>query len=104
MAIIAENSGWAEQHPLDWWDNVKSATHKVLAQSNVNPADVKAIGISYQMHGLVLVDKQKQVLRPSIIWCDSRAVETGQKAFEDIGQDKCLKHLLNSPATSPPQN
>ena len=97
MPIISQMSGWAEQHPEDWWDNVKTATQKVLAKSNVNPADVKAIGISYQMHGLVLVDGQKQVLRPSIIWCDSRAVETGQKAFEDIGQDKCLKHLLNSP-------
>jgi xylulokinase len=97
MAIIAENSGWAEQHPEDWWGNVKTATQKVLADSNIDPNDVKAIGISYQMHGLVLVDKQKQVLRPSIIWCDSRAVQTGQKAFEDIGQDKCLKHLLNSP-------
>ncbi|MHC4951068.1 MAG: xylulokinase [Planctomycetota bacterium] len=97
MPIISQMSGWAEQHPEDWWDNVKTATQKVLAKSNVNPADVKAIGISYQMHGLVLVDTKKQVLRPSIIWCDSRAVETGQKAFEDIGQDKCLKHLLNSP-------
>ncbi len=97
MAIISEKSGWAEQQPQDWWDNVKKATQKVLAESNVNPADVKAIGISYQMHGLVLVDKQKQVLRPSIIWCDSRAVEIGQTAFEEIGQDKCLAHLLNSP-------
>ena len=97
MAIITENSGWAEQHPKDWWDNVKKATQKVLADSKVNPADVKAIGISYQMHGLVLIDAQKRVLRPSIIWCDSRAVEIGQTAFEDIGQDKCLGCLLNSP-------
>ena len=97
MPIIAEKIGWAEQHPEDWWDNVKKATHKVLAESNIDPADIKAIGLSYQMHGLVLVDAQKRVLRPSIIWCDSRAVQTGQKAFEDIGHDKCLKHLLNSP-------
>ena len=97
MPIIDEKIGWAEQHPEDWWDNVKKATHKVLAESNIDPADIKAIGLSYQMHGLVLVDAQKRVLRPSIIWCDSRAVQTGQKAFEDIGHDKCLKHLLNSP-------
>jgi xylulokinase len=97
MSIIAQKSGWAEQHPEDWWNNVKAATQKVLLESKVNPLDVKAIGISYQMHGLVLVDAKKQVLRPSIIWCDSRAVEIGQMAFEDIGQDKCLKHLLNSP-------
>ena len=97
MSIIAENSGWAEQYPLDWWDNVKKATQKVLAESTIDPADVKAIGISYQMHGLVLVDSQKQVLRPAIIWCDSRAVEIGDRAFEQIGPDTCLTHLLNSP-------
>ncbi len=97
MAIIAEKSGWAEQHPEDWWQNVKMATQKVLTVSKVAPADIKAVGISYQMHGLVLVDAQKQALRPSIIWCDSRAVEIGHKAFKDIGQDQCLKHLLNSP-------
>ncbi len=97
MPIIAEKSGWAEQHPQDWWENTKTATQKVLANSNINPKDVKAIGISYQMHGLVLIDAQKKVLRPSIIWCDSRAVETGQAAFEKIGQNKCLKCLLNSP-------
>ena len=97
MPIIAREASWAEQNPLDWWDNFKKATRKVLAESNVDPADVKAIGISYQMHGLVLVDKQKQVLRPSIIWCDSRAVEIGERAFEQIGPDVCLTHLLNSP-------
>jgi xylulokinase len=97
MAIIAENSGWAEQHPQDWWDNVKKATQKMLAASGVDPADIKAIGISYQMHGLVLVDAQKQVLRPSIIWCDSRAVAIGDGAFEQIGAETCLTHLLNSP-------
>lgn len=97
MLIIAERSGWAEQHPKDWWDNLKTATQKVLADSAIDSKDVKAIGISYQMHGLVLVDAQRQVLRPSIIWCDSRAVETGQKAFDAIGPDKCLAHLLNSP-------
>lgn len=97
MAIMSAKSGWAEQRPQDWWENVKAATQKVLADSKIDPADVKAIGVSYQMHGLVLIDKQKQVLRPSIIWCDSRAVEIGEAAFEKIGPDKCLSHLLNSP-------
>ncbi|MHC5090272.1 MAG: xylulokinase [Planctomycetota bacterium] len=97
MPIIALKSGWAEQHPEDWWGNVKKATRKVLTESNVDTADIKAIGISYQMHGLVCIDKNRNVLRPSIIWCDSRAVEIGQKAFEDIGPDLCLTHLLNSP-------
>ena len=97
MSIIAKKGGWAEQHPEDWWENVKIATQEVLLESKVNPIDVKAVGISYQMHGLVLVDAQKKVLRPSIIWCDSRAVEIGQTAFEGLGREKCLAHLLNSP-------
>lgn len=97
MPILAENSGWAEQHPELWWDNLKSATAGVLSRAGIDPADVKAIGISYQMHGLVLVDAQHQVLRPSIIWCDSRAVSIGQQAFESIGTQQCLEHLLNSP-------
>ncbi|MFZ9034343.1 MAG: xylulokinase [Anaerohalosphaeraceae bacterium] len=97
MSIIALQAGWAEQNPEDWWENLKIATQKVLYESNVRPTDIKAIGISYQMHGLVLLDAHKEVLRPSIIWCDSRAVEIGHLAFEDIGQETCLKHLLNSP-------
>ncbi|RKY22927.1 MAG: carbohydrate kinase [Planctomycetota bacterium] len=97
MDIIAVRSGWAEQNPQSWWDNLKAATQQMLAKSSVDTADIKAIGISYQMHGLVLVDSQKRVLRPAIIWCDSRAVEIGDKAFEQIGQQKCLEHLLNSP-------
>ena len=97
MSIIAAQSGWAEQHPEDWWDNLKRATAKVVAESGASPADIKAIGISYQMHGLVLVDANQQVLRPSIIWCDSRAVEIGQAAFEAIGANTCLGHFLNSP-------
>lgn len=97
MEIIAVRPGWAEQKPEVWWDNVKIVTQKVLAQSRVNPAQIKAVGISYQMHGLVLVDKNKAVLRPAIIWCDSRAVEIGNRAFEQIGRQKCLERLLNSP-------
>ena len=97
MEILAPQPGWADQKPQTWWNNLKIATQQMLAESNTDTADIKAIGISYQMHGLVLVDKQKQVLRPAIIWCDSRAVEIGNKAFEAIGQQKCFKHLLNSP-------
>lgn len=95
--IIAVNPGWAEQDPEMWWENLKLSVNTIMKESGANPAEVKAIGISYQMHGLVCVDKNKQVLRPSIIWCDSRAVPYGQKAFESIGQEKCLSHLLNSP-------
>src|SRR4030042_3216964 len=80
LEIIAKKAGWAEQHPNVWWDNVKLATQKIKDKAKFEASDIKAIGISYQMHGLVLVDKNKKVLQNSIIWCDSRAVEIGQKA------------------------
>ncbi len=98
VPIIAKQAGWAEQDPAMWIGNLKLATHDVLHQAEkVNPKDIKAIGISYQMHGLVCVDKDKNVLRPSIIWCDSRAVPYGNNAFANLGKDFCLGHLLNSP-------
>ena len=97
MPIIAEKSGWAEQDPESWWANLKLANASVLKQSGIAPEDIKAIGISWQMHGLVLVDNTKKVLRPAIIWCDSRAVPYGEKAFQAIGKEKALSHLLNSP-------
>lgn len=95
--IIACKAGWAEQDCEMWWENLQLATRDVLTQSAVDKQDIKAIGISYQMHGLVCIDKHKQVLRPSIIWCDSRSVGIGDEAFRAIGPDKCLNHLLNSP-------
>lgn len=95
--IIAVKPGWAEQRPQQWWDCLKHATESILDTAKVNPADIKAIGISYQMHGLVLVDKDRQPLRPAIIWCDSRGVPYGEKAFSELGEEKCLSHILNSP-------
>ena len=97
LEIIAKQLGWAEQRPATWWEHVKAATQKIKAQAKFDAGDVKAIGISYQMHGLVVVDKNKEVLRPSIIWCDSRAVQIGQQAAKDIGEKKCLKRLFNLP-------
>ena len=95
--IIALQPGWAEQSPDLWWEYAKQAILKCNASEKYNSNDISAIGIAYQMHGLVLVDKQRNVLRNSIIWCDSRAVEIGNKAFHDIGEETCLSHLLNSP-------
>lgn len=95
--ILAVKQGWAEQDPESWWTNLKLATQAVLHESGAYGRDVKAIGISYQMHGLVCVDREQRVLRPAIIWCDSRAVSYGQRAFEALGQEQCLTHLLNSP-------
>lgn len=95
--IKALKPGWAEQNPEMWWDFVKEVTKSVLSMSKVNPADIKAIGFSFQMHGLVCVDKNRNLLRDAIIWCDSRAVPYGRKAFEELGEEQCLSHLLNSP-------
>jgi len=97
MEIIAKKPGWAEQSPQTWWENIIAATQKIKSQTTFSVNDVRGIGISYQMHGLVIVDKKQEVLRPAIIWCDSRAVEIGRKAFKSIGERKCLTHLLNSP-------
>ena len=97
MKIIAHKAGWAEQEPEQWWKNLKLALADVLNESKVNPEDIRSIGISYQMHGLVMIDKNKNVLRPSIIWCDSRAAQYGDKAFREIGEERCLSALLNSP-------
>jgi xylulokinase len=95
--ILSKQVGWAEQSPETWWQYVQEAIRKVHASGAYAPADIKAIGIAYQMHGLVLVDKDQRVLRDSIIWCDSRAVPYGDSAFEAIGEEKCLHRLLNSP-------
>jgi xylulokinase len=97
LEIIAQKFGWAEQHPHIWWEHVVKATQMIKSQADFDASDVKAIGISYQMHGLVIVDKNKEVLRPSIIWCDGRAVQIAKKAAAEIGEEKCLKSLLNLP-------
>ncbi|HEA21023.1 hypothetical protein LCGC14_0701060 [marine sediment metagenome] len=98
MEMTALENGWAEQHPDAWWTHVCKATQSLITGNNIKASDITGIGISYQMHGLVVVDKDGKPLRDSIIWCDSRAVEIGQKAFDDLGNEKCAEHLLNSPA------
>lgn len=95
--IKALRPGWAEQNPESWWNYLSEATASVLSASGVDSSDIKAIGISYQMHGLVLLDKERKVLRDAIIWCDSRGVPFGEKAFEDLGSERTLSRLLNSP-------
>ena len=97
--IMAKQAGWAEQEPEMWWDELAQATKRVASKAAAVASlkDVKAIGISYQMHGLVCVDKEGKPLRPAIIWCDGRAVPYGNAAFNAIGGEKCLTHLLNSP-------
>jgi len=97
LEIIAQKHGWAEQHPRIWWEHVVKTTQMIKSQADFEVSDIKAIGISYQMHGLVIVDKNREVLRPSIIWCDSRAVPVAEKAAAEIGEKKCLESLLNLP-------
>lgn len=97
MQIKAEKAGWAEQDPELWYENMKMALNEAMTKSGVSADSIVSIGITYQMHGLVIIDDNRKVLRPSIIWCDSRAVNIGQKAFEKIGEEKCLNSLLNSP-------
>lgn len=97
MNVVSQYPGWAEQSPDHWWENVKQAILKCNSSGLYKPSDIVAIGIAYQMHGLVLVDKDGNILRNSIIWSDSRAIEIGKKAFQQIGEEYCLSHLLNSP-------
>ena len=94
--IMAVKAGWAEQDPQMWWDNAKLALKKIMADAGATAEDVKAIGISYQMHGLVCVDKNLKALRPSIIWCDSRAVPYGEKAFKDLGSPRPMRRFIRS--------
>ncbi len=97
MAIDAPRPGWAEQDPAAWWDAAVHATRAAMSQAGVEAREVEAVGIAYQMHGLVCLDSEGGVLRPSIIWCDSRAVDIGREAFESLGPERCLSRLLNSP-------
>ncbi|QSB26350.1 xylulokinase [Flavobacterium sp. CLA17] len=97
MEIVALHSDWAEQDPEIWWQHICTATKRAIREANIEASKITGVGISYQMHGLVIVDKDGNALRNSIIWCDSRAVEIGNKAFSEIGKEKCMEHLLNSP-------
>lgn len=97
LTIDSPRAGWAEQNPEDWWDCVVKGCQTLFARPAIDASRIKAVGIAYQMHGLVLVDENHEVLRPAIIWCDSRAVDVGQAAFNELGSDYCFEHLLNSP-------
>jgi len=97
MEIVSLHADWAEQDPEIWWQHICTATKRAIREANIEASKIKGIGISYQMHGLVIVDKKHNPLRNAIIWCDSRAVEIGDTAFAALGQEKCMEHLLNSP-------
>ena len=98
MGMISPKASWAEQDPEVWWKLICLATKKLLKQTGIDSAKISGIGIAYQMHGLVVVDRNGAPLRNAIIWCDSRAVDIGNEAFKALGTKKCMEHLLNSPA------
>jgi len=97
MDMISRQKGWAEQQPELWWRYLCLSTKKIIKKNKIKSKDILSIGISYQMHGLVIVNKDKRVLRPAIIWCDSRSVSIGDRAFDDLGHEHCLSHYQNSP-------
>jgi len=97
MAIQAPQAGFAEQDPEQWWRELIQATNLLRKKHAFSKTEIGAIGISYQMHGLVCLGKDLRPLRPAIIWCDSRAVPYGNQAFEQLGHSFCLEHFLNSP-------
>ena len=97
MEIVSLHPNWAEQNPEIWWEHICVATKRAIRESNIDASKIAGIGISYQMHGLVIVDEKHNPLRNAIIWCDSRAIEIGNKAFAELGEQKCATHLLNSP-------
>lgn len=97
MPISAPQPGFAEQHPDMWWAELVNAMNLLRRKVSWGRDEVSAIGIAYQMHGLVCVDSDLGLLRPSIIWCDSRAVPYGDAAFRSLGPGFCLSHYLNSP-------
>src|SRR6056297_87158 len=97
MPIDSAHIGWGEQNPELWWKYACLATQQLISKNSIDKNSIKGIGISYQMHGLVVVDESLEVLRPSIIWCDSRAVDIGEQLFQSSGEQKCVSHLLNSP-------
>ena len=96
--LISLQPGWAEQKPEDWWERVVKATQLAIKAAGNVGDQIAAVGIGYQMHGLVCVDEELQAQRPSIIWCDSRAVPYGQQMARQLGRDYCDHHLLGSPA------
>ncbi len=90
-------NGWAEQNPLDWY-NAAVETIKYVS-SKVDPSDIKGLGISGQMHGLVMLDERGDVIRPSIIWCDQRTGEECEDMTRLIGKERLIEITANPALT-----
>ncbi len=89
--------GWAEQNPEDWWKACVEGIKDVIKNSGVSCNDIKGIGLSGQMHGLVLVDENNQVIRNSIIWCDQRTEKECEYITEKIGRERLIS-ITGNPA------
>lgn len=93
------HNGWAEQDPQDWWHAAVETIQTVLKKSGVDPKDVVSLGISGQMHGLVMLDEKGQVLRRSIIWCDQRTQAECDEIHEKVGREKLIAITANPALT-----
>ena len=97
--LYQPKNGYAEQMPSDWANAMINTIKAVMAQSGVNKDDVKGIGISGQMHGLVMLDKDNNVIRPSIIWCDQRTAKEVEWMTETVGEKKLIEITANPALT-----
>ena len=93
--LYQPHNGWAEQKPEDWWDAVQKTVQAVLGKSGILPEQIKGIGLSGQMHGLVMLDKDNKVLRPSIIWCDQRTGQECKEIEAKVGRKRLIEITAN---------
>ena len=97
--LYQPQNGYAEQDPDDWWNAAAGTIKMVLEKSGVARADVKGIGISGQMHGLVMLDKDGKVIRRSIIWCDQRTAKECVEITEKVGAKRLIEITANPALT-----
>jgi xylulokinase len=93
--IQMERPLWAEQHPENWWEAAQKAIRGVIAASGVSGKSVQGVGLSGQMHGLVLLDESDRVIRPALIWCDQRSQAQVDALNASIGKETVLACIAN---------
>lgn len=97
--LYQPNLGWAEQDPEDWWKGTCESINNVMLKSGVNKQDVKGVGLSGQMHGAVLLDKNDKVLRKAIIWCDQRSAAECDQITQLVGKERLIEITANPALT-----
>ena len=98
--FASPHAGWAEQNPDDWWRAVCSAVPECLARGKTAPREISGIGLTGQMHGLVLLDRGGSVLRPSILWCDQRTEAECREITEAVGTARLIELTANPALTN----